>query len=410
MSGAFPARIGFEEALAIVDRFAAESVLPGEDCALARALGRVLAQDVVAAIDLPSFDNSAMDGFAVRAADLAEGALLRLVGEQFAGRAQAFAPLAAGECIRITTGAVMPPGADAVVIKENCEVAGDQVRVLSPVAAGTHLRRAAEDVRRGERVLEAGSVLTPAALGLAAALGEPTLRIYRKPTVAVFTTGDELVPPGMSLAPGEIHDSNRVLLQALLAAEGYESVAWPSLPDEPARIEAALRDAAESFDLVITCGGVSAGEKDFLPELLAREGRVHFWKVRMKPGMPVLAAHWDRAQFLCLPGNPVSVLATFLAFGRRMLDGLQGRREPRKRLRARLLGPIHKRHERLEFLRGRLDCDELGQLRVAASPADGSHRLRAAAQADALIVVPEGAGEWPAGSLLEVLRLPGGEG
>jgi molybdopterin molybdotransferase len=407
VSGDFPTRISFDEAIAIIDRVAAQAVLPAENCALARALGRVLAEDLHAAIDLPAFDNAAMDGFAVRAADLAEGTSLHLVGEQFAGAAIERGPLAPGRCLRITTGAMIPPDADTVVIKENCEAAGNVVRVLVAPPVGANVRRAAEDVRRGERVLEAGRVLTPAALGLAAALGEPTLRIHRKPTVAVFTTGDELRPPGMPLGPGEIYDSNRVLLQSLLAAEGYESVAWPTLPDDPARIEAALRDAAESFDLVITCGGVSAGEKDYLPELLAREGRVHFWKLRMRPGMPVLAAHWDRAQFLCLPGNPVSVLATFLALGRRLLDGLQGRREARPKRFARLEAPIRKKHERVELLRGTLGCDESGQWRVRPNPADGSHRLRAASDSNALIVVPEGVGEWDRECVLEVLTLPG---
>jgi molybdopterin molybdotransferase len=286
-------------------------------------------------------------------------------------------------------------------------VQGEAVRVLAVPAAGANLRRAAEDVGRGDLVLPAGRVLTPAALGLAAALGQPTLRVHGKPTVAVFTTGDELKPPGSTLGPGEIFDSNRALLQTLLLAEGYEPVAWPVLPDSPARIEAALRDASESFDVVFTCGGVSAGEKDFLPDFFAREGRVHFWKVRMRPGMPVLAAKVDKANFLALPGNPVSVLATFLTLGRRLLDGVQGRRESRPRLRARLSAPIQKRHDRLEFLRGELACDENGQWLVAPNPADGSHRLRAASESNALIVVPEGAGEWPAGSVMDVLPLPG---
>jgi molybdopterin molybdotransferase len=258
-------------------------------------------------------------------------------------------------------------------------------------------------VRSGERVLAAGGVLTPAALGLAAAVGAPTLRIFRKPTVAVFTTGDELRPPGDTLGPGQIYDSNRVLLQALLAADGYESVAWPTLPDAPARIEAALRDASESFDLVLTCGGVSAGEKDFLPELMARLGEVHFWKVRMRPGMPVLAGRLGQAHFLGLPGNPVSVLATFLTLGRTLLDGIQGQATPRPLLRARLGNALRKTHDRLEFLRGRLACDDDGCLVVAPNPADGSHRLRAAADSNALIVLPEGAGEWAAGARMDVL-------
>jgi molybdopterin molybdotransferase len=277
-------------------------------------------------------------------------------------------------------------------------------------AAGAIARPAAEDVRSGECVLRAGSVLTPAMLGLAAAVGMPTLRVARKPTVAVFTTGDELRPPGDSLGAGQIYDSNRVLLQALLAADGYESVAWPALPDSPARIEAALRDACDSFDLVLTCGGVSAGEKDFLPALLSELGEIHFWKVRMRPGMPVLAAQVERAQVICLPGNPVSVLATYLVLARRLLDGMQGRTAPRPRLRARLSAPVRKKHERLEFLRGSLSCDESGRWQVAPNAADGSHRLRAAAESNALIVLPEGAGEWAADAVVDVLPLGEGRG
>jgi molybdopterin molybdotransferase len=405
----FPTRIPYTEACAILDRVAAAAVLSVEDVSLSRGLGRILAEDLHSTRDLPSFDNSAMDGFAFRFADLRAGAALRIVGEQFAGRTSPrAAALAAGECLRITTGAPIPDGADTVVMKENCELAGDRVRVLSAPPPGANLRRAAEDVRRGDRILAAGQVLTPAALSLAAAIGEPNLRVHRRPTVAVFTTGDELQPPGSLLAPGEIFDSNRVLLQTLLLADGFEPVAWPVLPDEPARIAAALRAAAESFDVVITCGGVSAGEKDYLPALLAEQGSVHFWKVLMRPGMPVLAGCLEQAQLLCLPGNPVSVLATYLTLGRRLLDGLQGRREARPRRCARLSAPIRKRHERLEFLRGSLECDDSGSWQVAPNPADGSHRLRAAAEANALIVVPEGSGEWPPGSVLDVLPLERG--
>jgi molybdopterin molybdotransferase len=404
---AFPTGISFDEAATILDRVGAQSRLPAEDCTLSRAPGRVLAEDLLAPIDLPAFDNSAMDGFAARAADLSDGAVLRLVGERFAGGSADEPRVGEGECLRITTGAPIPAGADTVVIKENCRVAGESVQVQLAPAAGANVRRAAEDVRVGDVVLKAGSVLTPAALGLAAALGQPSLRIHRRPTVALFTTGDELRPPGSTLARGEIFDSNRALLQALLLAEGLEPVAWPVLPDDPARIEVAMRDAADAFDLVITCGGVSAGEKDFLPSLMSSLGTVHLWKVRMRPGMPLLAAQVEQCQFLCLPGNPVSVLATFLTLGRRLLDAMQGRRVPRPRRYAKLSGPLKKRHERREFLRGRLACDESGQWSVLPNPADGSHRLRAVAEADALIVVPEGSGEWAEGAVMEVLPLPG---
>lgn len=406
MTDPFPTRIAFDEAAAILARVAAARRLPAEAVPLQRALGRVLAEDIVASTPLPNFDNSAMDGFAVRGAMPANG--WRLVGEQFAGPDLALA-LGEGEACRITTGAPLPAGADAVLIKENARLAGDRVLAETAPGAGANIRRAGEDVAAGQRVLEAGQVLTPARISLAAALGLPTLPAARRPTVAVFTTGDELQPPGNELAPGQIFDSNRSLLQSLLVAEGLEPVAWPILPDDPARIASALEDAAFSFDVVITCGGVSAGEKDHLPALLRERGQVHFWKVRMKPGMPLLFGSLGQALVLGLPGNPVSVLATFLTLGRGLLDGLQGRAEPRRRWRARLAAPVGKRHERLEFLRGRLEVGEGGQLEVTPDLATGSHRLAAAARNDVLVVLPEGPGDWPAGAVLDCLPCaPGG--
>jgi molybdopterin molybdotransferase len=302
----------------------------------------------------------------------------------------------------------MPLGADAVAMKEDTELQGDRVRFSKVVALGQHLRRAGEDVAVGEKVLACGQVLAPGALALAAALGQSQLLVRPRPTVAIFTSGDELRPPGQPLVPGEIHDSNRVLLQTLLLAEGFQPVAWPVLPDDPARIAAALKDAAESFDLVLTCGGVSAGERDYLPAFMAEQGEVHFWRVKMRPGMPVLAGRLGRAQIICLPGNPVSVLATYLALARRLLDGMQGRQVPRPIWKAKLATSFSKRHDRLEFLRGQLRQDEQGVLWVEPNPADGSHRLRAVADSNALVVLPEGVAEWPVGALLDVLPLPGG--
>ncbi|WP_414637028.1 gephyrin-like molybdotransferase Glp [Arenimonas sp.] len=404
----FPTRIAFAEAQAILARVAAERRLEVERQPLSRARGAVLAEDLVAAIPLPGFDNSAMDGFALRAAEAnaAGDAGLRLAGEQFAGASRGLV-LGAGECTRITTGAPMPAGADAVLAKEDAREVDGRVVAAIPVTPGAHLRRAGEDVAVGDRVLRAGDVLGPARLSLAAALGQDGLAIHRRPTVAVFTTGDELRPPGQPLAPGEIHDSNRVLLQTLLMAEGLEPVAWPVLPDDPERMRIALRDAAFSFDLVITCGGVSAGEKDHLPALLREQGEVYFWKVRMKPGMPVLFGRLGEALVLGLPGNPVSVLATFLTLGRGLIDGLQGRVEPRLPLRAELLTPIVKPHARLEFMRGNLSCSEAGQLQVRPNPAVASHRLRGAADANVLIQLPEGAADYAAGDRVDVLAFGG---
>jgi molybdopterin molybdotransferase len=396
----FPQRIDFAQARAIVERVARAHRLAVERQPLARAHGAVLAEDLVAAHPLPGFDNSAMDGFALRAGDGL--APRRLVGEQFAGVDRGLA-VGEGECVRITTGAILPRGADAILVKEDAVVDGDTVRPQVAVRAGHHVRRRGEDVAAGDGVLVAGTRLGPSHVSLAAALGAHDLAVHRRPTVAVFTTGDELRAPGHALAPGEIHDSNRPLLMSLLRAEGLEPVAWPVLPDDPKAIASALADAAFSFDVVITCGGVSAGEKDHLPSLLQREGEVHFWKVRMRPGMPLLFGRWGNAHFLGLPGNPVSVLATFLTLGRALLDGLQGCDAPRATVRARLDADLRKAHPRREFLRGRLHCGDDGTLRVAPNPADGSHRLAAAAASNALIVLPEGEGAWTAGTVLEVL-------
>ena len=402
----FPSHIGYAEARAIIARVADQRRMPGERVAIARAHGRVLAGDVVASMAMPAFDNSAMDGFAVRHADLAVdgGTVLALRGEQFAGPATVF-DVGRGECARITTGAPLPPGTDTVVMKERTVVEGDRVRILEPVASGRNVRRRGEDVAAGDRLALAGEVLGPARVALLAAQGIDSLEVARRPTVAVFSTGDELVEPGMPLAHGQVYNSNRELLMGLLRAEGLEPVAWPTLPDDPAAIESALRHAGEAFDVVLTCGGVSAGEKDLLPALLQRRGRVHFWKVMMRPGMPALFADGGTlgpALFLCLPGNPVSVLATCLALARPLLDGLQGR-APRKPWRARLASPWHKRHERLEFLRGRLLSGADGSLVIEPNPADGSHRMRAAADADALMVLEEGEREYAAGSVVEVV-------
>jgi molybdopterin molybdotransferase len=398
-----PTGVSFDDALQIVRGVATRYVVEAQSVALSRAHGRVLREDLVAPMALPAFDNSAMDGYALRHADLGpDGARLPLAGEQFAGRARDLA-LAPGACMRITTGAALPAGADTVVIKEDVANDGDAIRVPAGLPLGANVRRRGEDVEAGDRVLRVGQWLSPARVSLAASLGLPSLSVSRRPTVAVYTTGDELVEPGIALAPGQIYDSNRELLMGLLRADGLEPTAWPRLPDDPKQVEIALRDAACAFDVVITCGGVSAGEKDHLPGVLARFGEVHLWKVRMKPGMPVLFGSLDQARVLGLPGNPVSVLATYLTLGRALLDGLQGRTEARPVWRARLAAPIDKPHARREFVRARLFSDDDGVLRADPSAATGSHRLRAAADANALIVVPDGPQRLAVGDAVDVL-------
>lgn len=402
--GGFPSSIGYAQALAIVRQVGHARALGSERLAIRRLEGRVLAQDLIAPMDLPPFDNSRMDGFAVRHADLHEDgeSALRVSGEQFAGPAADLA-VGQGQCIRITTGSAIPNGADTVVIKERVREQDGWVFVPAGLQRGADIRPAGEDARKGDVLLEAGSVLSPARIGLAAALGFADLAVARRPTVAVFTTGDELIEPGLPLAPGQIYNSNRDMLMGLLRQEGLEPVAWPTLPDDPARIEAALSDAATAFDLVLSCGGVSAGEKDYLPGLLQARGGVHFWKVKMKPGMPVLFGELGQALVLGLPGNPVSVLATFLALARELIDALQGRVQARPRRYARLAAPWDKSHPRLEFLRGSLDHHADGSTWVQPNAADASHRLRAAAGSDALIVLEEGERRYQAGEAVEIL-------
>ena len=400
----YPTRIDFASARDIVRGVAGNRMLKAERVPVTRASGRILAEDITSPIALPPFDNSRMDGFAFAHASLSkEGSTtLRLMGQQFAGRLQDL-EVGAGECVRITTGAPLPRGTDTVAIKEDCVEDKGAVHVPAGIAPGADVRRVGEDVQAGVRVLAEGQWLTPARVSLAAALGIASMAVTQRPTVAVFTTGDELVEPGLPLAPGQIYNSNRDLLMGLLRAEGLEPTAWPTLPDDPERMKAVLADAAAAFDVVITCGGVSAGEKDHVPGLLAANGRIHFWKVRMKPGMPVLFGELDRALFLCLPGNPVSVLATFLTLGRDLLDGLQRRHEPRPRWKAVLGAPWRKTHDRLEFLRGWLDGTPDGRLLVMPNAADASHQLRAAADSNALIVLSEGARDYRAGDVIDVI-------
>ncbi len=399
----FPTSLLFDDARDLLRQVAATHRLPIEHVALARAHGRVLVEDIFAPIALQPFDNSAMDGYACRHADLREGdaVSLTLVGEQFAGRALGL-QVGEGECVRITTGAPMPLGADTVVMREDTSVHADAVTIRAGLSLGANVRKAGEDAQPGDFVLRAGTLLNAVHVSLAASLGIERLPVSAKPTVAVFTTGDELVEPGMPLRLGEIYNSNRELLMGLLRAEGLEPVAWPTLPDDPVRIASMLQDAASSFDVVITCGAVSAGEKDHIPAMLQAHGSVHFWKVRMKPGMPLLAGMLGRAQFLGLPGNPVSVLATFLTLGRSLIDGLQGRAERPRRF-ARLHAAIEKSHPRREFVRGTLECDESGTQWVTPNAATGSHRLRAAAEANALLVLAEGMQSLAPGEVVEVL-------
>jgi molybdopterin molybdotransferase len=292
------------------------------------ALGRVLAQDVVSAIDVPPQDNTSMDGYALRTADVrAAGAVLPISQRIAAGHVGA--PLAAGTAARIFTGAQVPQGADAVVMQEQCEAAGDNaVRVNAVPQTGQWIRRRGEDVRTHAVVLVRGARLTAQAQGLAATVGTATLQVVRRPRVAVFSTGDELVMPGsvapQDLPPGAIYNSNRYTLRGLLQAAGCEVSDLGIVPDRLDATRQALRTAAQHNDLILTSGGVSVGEEDHIRPAVAAEGRIELWQVAMKPGKPLAFGVVGAALFIGLPGNPVSSFVTFLLAVAPVLRALQG--------------------------------------------------------------------------------------
>jgi molybdopterin molybdotransferase len=382
-----------------------ESELVGID----NALGRFLSEDLIAAHDLPPFANSAMDGYALRGTELPVlgERRFRVAGSLLAG-ANLAPSFASGECVRITTGAPLPPDADTVVIKENVHVDGNWIVVGAGEHAGANVRPAGEDYRAGELALRAGTRLAPAHLGVLAACGRIQARVARQPRVALFVTGDELVPPDRALGFGQIHDSNRYSLGGLLRGLGIEPEPVAHVRDDPDALRVALREAADRCDLVLSSGGVSAGEADFLPGVIAELGRIHFWKVRMKPGMPVLCGEIDGALVFALPGNPVSTIATFLALVRPALLAMQGASDVDGRgWRARLAAPILKKHDRCEFLRARIETRADGAWWAVPLQKQGSGMLRGVAEADALIVVPEHLRELAAGEVVEVLPLPG---
>lgn len=322
------------------------------------ALGSVLRQDVRSVLDVPPQDNTSMDGYALRCADVpAAGVLLPVTQRIPAGVVGQ--PLQPGSAARIFTGAQVPSGADAIVMQELCEAVGDAVRVNAVPVEGQWIRRRGEDVRSGSVVLPSGTRLTPQALGLAATVGAATLQVTRRPRVALFSTGDELVMPGEPLKPGAIYNSNRFTLRAAIQAMGCECTDLGIVPDQLDATRIALRRAAQGNDLIVTSGGVSVGEEDHLRPAVQAEGRIELWQIAIKPGKPlafgeVRRADGSAAHIVGLPGNPVSSFITFLLMVRPLLLRLQGANAlapQRTKLRADFELP--KADKRREFLRAR---------------------------------------------------------
>ena len=370
------------------------------------ALGRVLAQDIVPAINVPAHDNSAMDGYAVRFADLGAGdTALREIGAALAGR-KFDGRVGPGECVRIMTGAVMPEGADTVVIQETVKRSGTSVVVPPGQKARQNVRYAGEDLKIGAPVLSPGKKLSAADLGLIASLGIGDVTVKRKLRIAFFSTGDELTSIGTPLQEGQVYDSNRYTLHGMLTQLGVEIIDMGVVRDDPALLEAAFRKAAERADAVITTGGVSVGEADYTRSLMAKLGEVLFWKIAMRPGRPMAFGQIGNAFLFGLPGNPVAVMVTFYQFVRDALLHLSGRTDDYTvpLLKVPAAQPLRKVPGRTEYQRGVLFRNG-GEWKVRTTGQQGSGVLRSMSEANCFIVLEHSRGAVAANELVSVQLL-----
>jgi len=391
-----------------------------EQVAIRAALDRVLAEDVVSPIDVPAHDNSAMDGFAFASAALqaASGGevTLRVIGTALAGEAHGLTP-AAGEAVRIMTGAVMPAGCDTVIPQEFTQLAsgesGETVRFAADaVRAGDNRRLRGEDLARGKPALQQGRVLQPADLGLLASLGIAEIKVRRRLRVAFFSTGDELRSIGEPLDAGCVYDSNRYTLHGMLRRLHVELIDMGVVRDDPAALEAALRSACENADAVITSGGVSVGEADYTKQIMAELGDVTFWKIAMRPGRPMafgrIASNGHQALLFGLPGNPVAVMVTFYHFVRAALHRMMGADiAPPPLMRVRSAQAIRKKPGRTEYQRGILARGADGQWEVRITGQQGSGVLRSMSEANCFIVLGHEQGGVAAGDPVEVMLFEG---
>jgi molybdopterin molybdotransferase len=379
-----------------------------ESVPIRQSLGRVLAQDIVPAINVPGHDNSAMDGWAVRGADLSSSqeVSLKEIGSAFAGRAFK-GRIQPGECVRIMTGAVMPAGADTVVVQEVCRADKERVVVPAGQKTGQNVRAAGEDLKAGVPVLMPGQALRAAELGLMASLGIAEVTVKRRLRVAFFSTGDELASIGTQLQEGQVYDSNRYTLHGMLQGLGVEIIDMGVVRDDPARLEAALREGAARADAIITTGGVSVGEADFVKQLMARLGEVLFWKIAMRPGRPMafgkISSGTDAAFLFGLPGNPVAVMVTFYQFVRDALLVLGGRTDAFEipLLKATSATALRKVAGRTEYQRGILFRDG-GEWKVRAAGQQGSGVLRSMSEANCFIVLEHERGAVEVGEAVGV--------
>jgi molybdopterin molybdotransferase len=372
---------------------------------LTQAIDRVLAEDLASSIDLPPFDNSAMDGYAFRFTDLAasqDKTTLTLVGSSFAGH-PFDGQVSPNSCIRIMTGAPVPVGFDTVQMQEKVQADDNQITIEHPHRLGANVRRRGEELLAGTKVLHKGITIRAAEMGVLATIGISQVRVTRKLKVAFFSTGDELRPVGSELAPGQIYDSNRYSIQGLLSKSHVEWIDLGVIADNKEAIRGAFKEAASKADMVLTSGGVSVGEADFTKQILSEEGQITFWKLAIKPGKPFAFGKIDDAIFCGLPGNPVSSMVTFYKLVLPILHKMQGLK-PVKPLfcQAKLLTDIRKYPGRVEYQRGILSRNELGELEVAITGGQGSGMLTSMSLANCFVILDQFQGDTPTGAQVTV--------
>ena len=386
-----------------------------EKVPLRHALGRVLAEDVVAPVSVPCFDNAAMDGFAFssRDLDLSNPVMLKVAGFSAAGHPY-LGRIRFGECIRIMTGAVVPEGCDTIVQQENVEMI-DEMHLSVParaVMAGDNIRKTGENVCEGSVLIVGGTLLRPAHLGMLASVGMAEVAVRRKVRVALFSTGDELRPAGMELENGAIYDSNRAVLTGVMERLGCDVLDMGIVGDDPGELEEALLQACENADAVVTSGGVSVGVADYTKQVMAKIGDVAFWSIRMRPGRPMafgkIRSGGDHAFLFGLPGNPVAVMVSFYFFVRDALLHMMGALpSPLLPVRAQAATSLSKRVGRMEFQRGVLSQNADGNLTVRTTGEQGSGILRSMTEANGIIVLPEECETVRAGEWVDVIQLEG---
>ena len=404
-----PNSMPVDKARALITRFLTP-LTSTERVPVRSALGRVLAEDVISPINVPAHDNSAMDGYAVRFADLksAVDVSLTVVGSSFAGKPYV-GKMQADEAVRIMTGAVMPPEADTIVMQEHAQVENGHVTIGIGHRKNQNLRRAGEDLAIGQVALKRGLPLRPAEIGLISSIGIGEVTVFRKLRVAFFSTGDELVSIGSIPGEGQIFDSNRYTIHGMLTRLNCEVIDMGVVRDDPALIEAAFATAAANADVVITSGGVSVGEADFVRDMLNKLGEVLFWKIAMKPGRPLAYGKIGGAHFFGLPGNPVSVMVTFYQFVRDALLVLAGQNPvpPLPTFKVPCSSALKKAPGRTEFQRGILSQDAAGAWSVRVTGEQGSGILRSMSEANCFIILPTDQGNVAAGALVEVQVMEG---